>query len=246
MKVENDRPVAGTARATGATKTGASDRPAATPATGASPIADAVTIMGIPESELSPKVSAALQALMEEVAQLREKLEQSRKRITYLEQLADQDSLVPVINRRAFVRELSRMMSFSERYGTPSSVLYYDVNHMKKINDGFGHAAGDAALGHIVDVLLANIRESDVLGRLGGDEFGVLLAQADETQANEKAALLAAAIVESAFEWNGQEIPMSVSYGTHTFNGGEEADDVLCAADRAMYVHKKEKASSQT
>src|SRR3546814_12181986 len=73
-------------------------------------------------------------------------------------------------------------------------VLYFDVNNLKRINDQHGHAAGDAALKKIADVLLANVRESDLVGRLGGDEFGVILVQVDETVGREKAASLAALI----------------------------------------------------
>ena len=201
--------------------------------------ADVTSIMGIPEAELTPKVRAAMMALMEEVGRLRQELEQTRQRTSYLERLADQDSLVPVVNRRAFVRELSRMVSFSQRYGTPSSLLFFDMNELKVINDTFGHAAGDAALARVVDVLLENVRESDVVGRLGGDEFGVILAQADESQAAEKAALLAAAIGDAPLEWEDKRIALSLAYGTYTFRGGDDAGAALQAADDAMYRHKK-------
>ena len=85
--------------------------------------------------------------------------------------LADEDSLLPVINRRAFVRELSRAMSFAQRYTQPSSLAFFDVNNMKTINDELGHAAGDAALMHVAEMLLEHVRHSDVVGRLGGDQW---------------------------------------------------------------------------
>ena len=179
---------------------------------------------------------------MEEVGRLRQELEHTRKRIGYLEQLADQDSLVPVVNRRAFVRELSRMMSFAERYAVSSSILFFDLNKMKAINDTYGHAAGDASLSHVAGVLLENVRESDVVGRLGGDEFGVILAQADEAQANEKATLLATAVEQRPLVWEANEIRLSVSFGTYTFRGGEDTGHALHAADQAMYRHKKSAA----
>ena len=82
-----------------------------------------MTIAGIPETDLAPKVRQALKMLMDEVQRLREDLRQAQTRVGYLEKLADEDSLVPVANRRAFVRELSRMAAFAERYNAPSSVL---------------------------------------------------------------------------------------------------------------------------
>jgi len=70
------------------------------------------------------------------------------------------------------VRQLTRTIAFSHRYGVPASVVYFDVNNMKLINDEHGHPAGDAALCHIAGVLRENTRSSDIVGRLGGDEFG--------------------------------------------------------------------------
>ena len=91
-------------------------------------VVDTATVLGVPEAELTPKVRAALSQLMEEVDGIRNALQEAQRRIDYLERVADQDSLLPVYNRRAFVRELSRVMAYSERYGTPSGVIYFDIN----------------------------------------------------------------------------------------------------------------------
>ena len=201
-------------------------------------IADPASRLGIPDAELTVKVRSAIMQLMEEVETLRRELDQSRQRISYLEQLADQDSLAPVANRRAFVRELSRIMAFAERYETESSLIYFDVNGLKPINDTHGHPAGDATLMRIADVLVENVRESDVVGRLGGDEFAVILSQANTPTAGEKAAVLVSMIEAQPLDWNGVEIPIEVSYGIYTFKGGDTAGEALAAADRAMYAHK--------
>ncbi len=206
---------------------------------------DTTTILGIPEHELTPHVRAAIMQLMAEVDRLRQELKQSQARISYLENLADLDTLVPVANRRAFVRELTRMMAFSERYGSPGSVLYFDINDMKRINDSHGHGGGDAALAHVAEILIANTRSSDIVGRLGGDEFAVILANADAATANEKAQLLATAIENTPLVWQGHEIKIGVSVGAHTFNGGEKAVDALDAADRAMYQSKQTKLETR-
>jgi diguanylate cyclase (GGDEF)-like protein len=182
---------------------------------------------------------------MEEVHRLRRELDRSHRRIEYLERLADEDALLPMANRRAFVRELSRMVSFAERYGLTGTVLYFDVNNLKRVNDEHGHAAGDAALKKIADVLLANVRESDVVGRLGGDEFGVILTQADEAAGAEKAAALAQLIAAAPLDWNGVSIPLSVAYGLNPFSGAAGADDALQAADRAMYRQKRSQAEPE-
>ena len=94
---------------------------------------DTASFLGLSETELSPTVRIALQTLLEEVSRLREELQRTRKRINHLERLADEDAMLPIANRRAFVRELTRLISYSERYGSPGSVLYFDLNGMKII-----------------------------------------------------------------------------------------------------------------
>ena len=206
--------------------------------TGPRKVVDSLSIMGIPANELTPKVREAIMTLMAEVDKMRGEVEEQRARIAYLEQLADQDSLTPVVNRRAFVRELSRFVSYGERYGTPSSVIYFDMNGLKGINDTFGHSAGDAALQRVAEILTENVRESDYVGRLGGDEFGVLLAHAEEAAATEKALQLVDAIEGTSIDWEGTKIPLKVAFGAYTFKGGENANEALAEADKKMYAHK--------
>ena len=210
-------------------------RPAGT-ASGASRPPDSASFLGIPEAELTPKVRAALDRLMGEVQVLRADLERANQRSHHLEALADQDALTRGLNRRAFIRELSRMLAFAERYQVPSSLVYFDVNEMKRINDGLGHAAGDAALRHVATVLVENVRSFDVVGRLGGDEFAVILAQVDGEAAIAKAETLAQAVESRPASWNGSTFDVHVAFGVHTFFGAEPVDETLHAADRAMYA----------
>jgi diguanylate cyclase (GGDEF)-like protein len=199
---------------------------------------------GVAESDLTPSLRQIVLGLLGEVEQLRRELSEARTRIGYLERLADEDPLMPIANRRAFLRELTRMMSFAQRYGTSASIIYFDINNLKRINDQFSHAAGDAALQQVVRVLVENVRNTDVVGRLGGDEFGVLLVQTDQQLADEKAAHLAAAVAARPFFWHGQEITLGVAYGVYSSHGGENASDALDAADRAMYEAKRQRAAS--
>lgn len=180
----------------------------------------------------------ALTALMAEVEQLRRELGDARARIGHLEKLVDEDPLVPLVNRRAFVRELTRMLAFAQRYGVPASVLYFDVNNMKQINDCFGHTAGDAALLAMAQVLQENVRTTDIVGRLGGDEMGVLLVQADQALADRKAAELAALIEANVTAWQGASIRLTVAHGAYAFAQGDNAGEIIEAADRAMYRTK--------
>jgi diguanylate cyclase (GGDEF)-like protein len=200
---------------------------------------DVVSLLGLPEKDLTPSVRAALRHLIEEVAALRQELGFTRSRVADLERLADEDALAPVSNRRAFLRDLARTIGYVERYGAACSLLYFDLDGLKAINDTFGHAAGDAALIHVAEVLLAHTRSSDVIGRLGGDEFGVLLTRADEAAAHGKAGRLSDAVASTRLCWKGEIIPISVAFGAHRLVAGEEPQVALAAADRAMYRQKR-------
>lgn len=202
-------------------------------------ITDSASVMGIPAAEMTPRVQNAIMTLMQEVEVARRELEAAQRRIRELEQLADQDPLVQMANRRAFVRELSRMISFSARYDIPTSIAYFDLNELKGINDALGHAAGDAALKHVATLIRRNIRESDIAGRIGGDEFAAIFPNTSERVAQDKAASLARIIAETPFVHAGESIKLTVAYGAHSFRPGENADEALAQADRRMYAHKR-------
>lgn len=176
--------------------------------------------------------------LMGEVDTLRQELSQHRKRMSQLERDADQDVLLPCLNRRAFVREMSRILSFVERYDMPASLVYIDLDNFKDLNDRLGHAAGDAALLQVCEVLKGHIRESDVLGRLGGDEFGVILAKADQGDADKKAELMTEIIKACPLVWNGKAVPLAFTTGAYEFRPGENPAEAMARADRAMYERK--------
>jgi len=182
---------------------------------------------------------ANLEALIAEREALRRELAEAKAQIAQLERLADEDALTPIANRRAFVRELTRMIAFTKRYGVPSSVVYFDVNGMKQINDSHGHLAGDAALRLVAKTLLDNVRSSDVVGRLGGDEFGVILAHTNEEQAKNKAEVLADAISVAPLRWGGVDIRVTAAHGVYSFAAGDDPQVAIEAADRAMYRQKR-------
>jgi diguanylate cyclase (GGDEF)-like protein len=242
MEIRDSKPAsrASALRRTGATAAAA---PTAAAGGGAAQALDPVVISGVPEAELTPRVRQAMLALLAEIDQLRRDLTDARGRIDFLERLADEDPLVPIANRRAFLREVTRMIGFGQRYGTPASIVYIDVDHLKAINDAYGHAAGDAALMLVARTLVEQVRNTDVVARLGGDEFGVLLVQADRALAEAKAAQLADAVRQRPLSWQGRTLPLDIAYGVHCFAGNDNAGDALEAADQAMYTRKRERAS---
>ena len=199
---------------------------------GAPGAVDQVTFLGISRSEMTPAVIAAIEALIGELDQLKREVSALRNRLSEAEGLADRDSLTPLLNRRAFVRELGRARTFAGRYGFPASLVYFDLDGFKALNDGHGHAAGDAALMAVAERLIANVRESDIVGRMGGDEFAVVLVQTDRATAETKAAILADAIETAG---PGQR----VSYGVRELDPDVEPETLIADADAAMFAAKR-------
>ena len=136
---------------------------------------DADSVIEVPQSELTPKVQSAMRFLMSEVSRLKNELAEAKERVVSLENLADEDPLVPILNRRGFVRELERTISYAKRYAIDTSILYIDLDEFKKINDTYGHQAGDLALKHAGSYLVEKVRASDTVARIGGDEFAIIL-----------------------------------------------------------------------
>jgi diguanylate cyclase (GGDEF)-like protein len=203
---------------------------------------DAGSVLGIApisQEALTPELREGVARLAAERDRLRDELAKARGRIASLERLADEDPLTGVANRRAFVRQLSRTIAFTHRYGVPASVVYFDLNNMKQINDAHGHPVGDAALRHLATVLRENVRSSDIVGRLGGDEFGVILAQTEEAQAHSKAAALAKAIADAPLREGNLTFTVTAAYGVHAFSGTDDPEHAIEAADRAMYQQKR-------
>ena len=113
-----------------------------------------------------------------------------------------------------------------------------DVDRLKPINDTFGHAAGDIVLKGVVAVLMRHVRSSDVVGRLGGDEFGLLLWNLTQADAQAKAAALEQAIDQLTFVFKGRPVVAGASAGVALIGAADSAADVMEAADRAMYARK--------
>jgi diguanylate cyclase (GGDEF)-like protein len=174
-----------------------------------------------------------------EIARLRAEVEALRARAEAAEAAADHDVLTPVLNRRGFVSAMTRTMAYCTRYKVPAVLLYLDLDGFKRVNDTLGHAAGDAALVRVAELLLENVRATDAVGRLGGDEFGLLLLNAGPDEGREKAAGLKLALEQAAFVWEGQPAALGGSFGVRAFTGQTDVEAWLAEADAAMWVRKR-------
>lgn len=211
----------------------------------AAPSGGAGSVAGIPLDELTPRVRALIVQQIDENELLAAALADARTRIDELERLVDSDTLTPLPNRRRFLRELDRVVEHARRYGTPAFVMFVDLDGLKAINDAHGHFTGDAALIHVAEILAAMLRTTDVVARIGGDEFGLLLEHLDETAARDKAAKLATAIATSPLDLGGSPIALSVAIGLSEVRQGDGTDAVLARADAAMYAVKTQARSER-
>ena len=184
-------------------------------------------------------MQAALATLLSEIEDLRQEVGRLKARLNEAEGLADQDVLTPLLNRRALLRELRRVLAFVQRYGGAASLIYFDLDGLKAVNDRFGHAAGDMALQAVADRLASNVRESDIVGRVGGDEFAVILVHADQATALAKAEGLAGLVEAEPVSCGDWLVPIKVSYGVGEILAGATAEQVVAEADQAMYARRR-------
>jgi len=176
--------------------------------------------------------------LEQEIFALRQEVRTLRLANEELERLVVRDTLTPLFNRRYFIDSLSDRLSRLERYGTQSALLFIDVNAMKRINDSFGHSAGDFALNHIARLIASTVRSSDVAARVGGDEFALLLDGLDERAATDKAQSLARLIASTDCRFGNDRLPLSVAVGCTTLRPGDSDFIAIARADMAMYASK--------
>lgn len=208
------------------------------------PPTDKIAFLGLTEDDLTPAVQGAIKTLLTEVDDLRGEVSRLKARLVEVEELADRDSLTPALNRRAFMRELGRIRTFALRYGSPASLVYFDLDDFRNVNERFGHAAGDAALQAVAQRLAGSVRDSDLVARMGGDEFAVILVQADLATAEVKARSLAQAIENSPIRFGDWSAPLHISYGVTEISADLEPEALLAQADAAMFARKRERRAA--
>ncbi|WP_084417982.1 GGDEF domain-containing protein [Henriciella litoralis] len=157
-----------------------------------------------------------------------------------LRRLAVSDGLTGLLTRRAFEEEADRLAKLCTRHRHPLQMICLDVDRFKSINDTYGHAAGDKVLKAVSETCRAHLRQSDVFGRMGGEEFAVLLPQTDGDGAVLVAEKLRVAIGAMRFEFNGETIGVTASFGVGTQKDRRyDVATLLGYADAAMYQAKQ-------
>ena len=166
-------------------------------------------------------------------------ISERRKTEDQLRRLADYDPLTGLYNRRRFEQEVDAHIAYSARYGSGGSLLLIDVDNFKYINDSFGHRAGDRLLGSIAGLMKTRLRKTDVLARLGGDDFGLLLHEADLARAQAVAEDLRTLIGNNPFVIDRQGVRTTISIGIATFVKEDvTSDELIAQAEHAKYKAK--------
>jgi diguanylate cyclase (GGDEF)-like protein len=180
-----------------------------------------------------------LERALRYAAEIEQQMAAQRDRIAELENLSYTDPLTALLNRRGFESQLQMALARARRYGETGVIAYCDLDNLKGVNDGFGHTAGDDLVKCAAHTLRNSVREIDTVGRLGGDEFGVLLVNTSWKDGVRRMRTLQWLLDNAATDIVGTEIPLKVSIGFEPYGPQDTVDDLIHRADMAMYYNKR-------
>lgn len=193
---------------------------------------DAVLYYGLPLSMVAAAILVALGVA--------DRLREQRVALSEAERHAQTDALTGVLNRRSLINRLEAACARARTRGLPISLLFIDLDHFKQINDTYGHLAGDACLAAIIAPIQSELRQSDVIGRYGGEEFVVILSSADATAAHLTAERVRARVADVRVEGYGSPIGVTCSIGVATSDSlGVWGERLIALADAAVYAAKR-------
>jgi len=158
-----------------------------------------------------------------------------------LRHMATHDALTGLLNARAYYAGCDQMIHLARRNATPYSVLFVDLDHFKLINDSYGHAAGDVVLKSVADALASSMRQSDIVGRIGGEEFSVFLPNTDLAGALKRAETLRIQIENLMLQVGDVSLQITASIGVARNQHSEQSMiEIQRLADQAMYLAKRQ------
>lgn len=180
------------------------------------------------------------QQVLEKTQSLRLALENERKAIETIAHVAEHDPLTGLLNRRRFEKELERWIQYAERYERAGTLVFVDMDQFKRINDGYGHAAGDKYLQHVAETMTKTLRTTDIAARWGGDEFAILLPETTGDNAIAVANKLLHNLALNPCAVANESVIPSASFGLAYFpHHAKNTADLLAYADAAMYDAKE-------
>jgi diguanylate cyclase (GGDEF)-like protein len=202
--------------------------------------------VAIENADLYRRLSVLNLSLERKVEERTAELMTANERLTALnrelEEISITDGLTQVYNRRYFMDRLRQEIKRVSRYGPPVSLLMIDIDFFKKVNDTFGHQAGDTVLAGVAGLIKGRLRETDLIARYGGEEFCLLATGADQAGALVLAERVRALIEKASFDHDSRRIAVTVSVGVSTWKQSltEDAAELIRKADTALYRAKEQ------
>lgn len=166
-------------------------------------------------------------------------ISEQQQRIQELEALSTTDELTGLHNRRGLNDFMTRTLAMARRHGEEGIVAFLDLNDFKEINDRYGHDTGDTALRQFAENIQRNLRSSDFVARIGGDEFVFVLTRTNAENGRARALAIQREISATSISARGRKISLKASMGVVPYNGDSTFCDLIGAADNAMYENKK-------
>ena len=194
------------------------------------------TPKGQPSTDL--EINTTLQFALLAMEEAEKRIKRQEIRIKHLESLSVTDELTQLLNRRGFLQRFQCSLSISRRNNTGGSLMILDLDKFKQINDTYGHSAGDDVLQNVGVSISKVVRESDIVGRIGGDEFSILMPGANSMTVTKRISQIHSAISDMKFPWNYQNITIRGSIGRCDYQSQENEQEILKIADTNMYKQK--------
>ncbi len=179
-----------------------------------------------------------LEKMSTRILDIKAEADELKKRAEEIEIESVHDKLTGLHNRKAYDNKITETLANMDRYNIPSTLLFCDIDHFKKINDTFGHKVGDLALKKMASLLKEKLRVNDFIARFGGEEFAIILPHSSIENAFTAAQGLLSNISEAIFSYKARNISLSISIGISTFRKGDDSNSVLDRADKALYIAK--------
>jgi diguanylate cyclase len=180
-----------------------------------------------------------LQQAHKQVKEAEEKIRLLEAELDQVSELVHEDHLTGTLNRRGMEDAFGRELSRADRLKSPMSVSLLDIDHFKRLNDTYGHDAGDEALVHLVRVTREALRPTDVIARFGGEEFVIILPDTGIDEAVKVMTRVQRHLTKNFFMHDNQRLLITFSAGVALRNAGEGAESMISRADKALYQAKE-------
>jgi diguanylate cyclase len=185
-------------------------------------------------------LSEQLDTLVERVKNMEQESVNAEEKIEEQRQLALRDVLTQLPNRAGYEQRLAQEFERWQRYGRPLTLVVCDIDHFKKVNDTYGHLAGDKVLRIIAKTLAKRLRKTDYIARFGGEEFVILLPETSEQNGFDVVNTVREAIASCPFHFKEKPVSITLSFGVTEFREGDQPEAVFGRADKALYQAKDE------